>query len=136
MRAVTTATAAAVLGFERKSFENLLSRLSNALLAKGTQGLERRIPVSVLPQLLLMSELSERLGLASRPAFEIAGELLRGARPAGPLVRMQVDAAAIREEIERRMEAVVETVIRPRRGRPARPRLNQTGRQLAPSSTD
>ena len=47
MRAVTTATAATVLGIERRSLDNLLLQLGPLALPPGRQGLERRIPVSL-----------------------------------------------------------------------------------------
>ena len=41
MRAVTSSTAAAILGIERKTFDNLVARLDDPELPRGRQGVER-----------------------------------------------------------------------------------------------
>lgn len=118
MRAVTTATAAVILGMERKSFDNLLARLDDEELPRGRQGLERRIPVALLPRLLLSAELSERFAIPLRVAFQLSGALARGIQPGAPFVRLDVDFELLRGEIDRQLERAVETVVRRPRGRP------------------
>lgn len=120
MRAVTTATAAAVIGVDRKAFDNMLSRIGGSELPRGRQGLERRIPVSLLPQLLLTADLSSRLGASLKISFRLARELLDGRDPAGPFVSIRADVPRLRAEIDRQLESAIETVVRPRRGRPRR----------------
>lgn len=122
MRAVTTATAAAILGMERKSFDNLLARLHDEELPRGRQGLERRIPVALLPQLLLCAELSGRFAIPLRVAFQIARALARGLQPGAPFVRLDVDFELLRGEIDRQLERAVEAVVRRPRGRPPKTR--------------
>ena len=63
---MTTATAAAVLGVGRKALDNILGRIDASEIPKGRQGVERRIPVSTLLELLMATELSARLGASSR----------------------------------------------------------------------
>lgn len=121
MRAVTSATAAAILGMERKSFDNLLSRLDDQDIPRGRQGVERRIPVSVLPQLLLCAELSERLSMPCREAFRLTRALAQGQQPVAPFLRMEVDFDLLRGEVDRQLERAVETMVRRPRGRPRRP---------------
>jgi hypothetical protein len=120
MRAVTSATAAAVIGIERKAFDNMLSRIEGPELPRGRQGLERRIPVSLLPQLLLSAELSARLGVSLKDSFQLARDLLDGRDPGGPFVSIRADVPRLRAEIDRQLESAIETVVRPRRGRPRR----------------
>jgi hypothetical protein len=120
MRAVTSATAAAILGMERKSFDNMLARLDDKALPRGRQGIERRIPVALLPQLMLCAELSSRLAMPCRNAFRLAIALSNGQQPGAPFVRMEADLEGLRGEIDRQLERAVETVVRRPRGRPPR----------------
>lgn len=121
MRAVTTATAAAAIGMQKKALDNLLGRLDLSEAASGRQGVERRIPVSLLPDLLLTVELSDQLGIPIRVAFGLARRLAVGAVEAGPFLRVQADAESIREEVDRQLEVAIETVVRKPRGRPRTP---------------
>lgn len=118
MRAVTTATAAAVLRVERKVLDNLLLRLSPEVLPVGRQGVERRIPVNMLPELLLVAELTEELDVPARRALVLARRLLAGEADLGAFVRATLNLDALEEEIEERLGQAIETVVRPRRGRP------------------
>lgn len=124
MRAVTSATAAAVLQLDRKAFDNLLQRLGESSAPRGRQGVERRIGLSQLEELFLTSELSTHLGLSAREANRLARALIEADAPGrlqmGPLVRLEMDLPALRNELRRRYEAAVESVVRPRRGRPPR----------------
>lgn len=119
---MTTATAAAVLGIERKSLDNLILRLGDSVFPVGRQGIERRIPVTMLPELLLVADLSAELAIPARPALDLARRLLAGDRDLGEFVTATVDQAALELEIEQRLEPAIESVVRPRRGRPRRPR--------------
>lgn len=120
MRAVTSATAAAILGLGRKSFDNMIARLEAAELPKGRQGLERRIPVSLLPQLLLTAELVARGGLPFREAHLLSARLVSGEASVGPFIRINAELTLIQREIDDQLESAIETVVRPRRGRPRR----------------
>ncbi len=118
MRAVNSATAAAIIGLEIKAFDNMIGRIEASELPRGRQGLARRIPVSVLPQLLLTAELSERLGIPHRQAYKVAGELADGRQPAAPFVRMAVDLERIRTQVNSQLEHAIESVVPRPRGRP------------------
>jgi len=118
LRAVTTATAAAIIGLERNAFQNMITRIRASELPRGRQGLERRIPVTLLPRLLMCAELAQRLGLPFWEAYSLAQRLARGEGTAGPFIRIYVDLERIEREIDAQLETAVETVVRPKRGRP------------------
>lgn len=135
MRAVTAATAAAVLQIDRKTFDNLLLRLGSDALPPGRQGVERRIPVPLIEELFLTQDLSAALGVPAREAFRIA-RLMLGRSPSegtpdlaagfvgslrvGQFVQLGADLAALREELSARFEVAIESVVRRPRGRPGR----------------
>jgi hypothetical protein len=139
LRAITTATAAAVLSVDRKSLDNLLSRIGADLLLTGRQGVERKIPVEALEDIALTAELVDRLTIPIREAFSLARRLLgrdaldlttaRDAEPEfvgslnlGPFIHLGVDLQALRAELHARLEIAIESHVRPRRGRPPRDR--------------
>ena len=137
MRAVTTATAAAVLQMDRKSFDNFLLRIGPEALPAGRQGVERRIALGLLEELLLAKELNGVLGVPAREAFTVARRLLGrtadgsemtmdgefvGSLCIGTFVQIGADLSSLRSELQHRYEAAVETVVRPQRGRPRKRR--------------
>lgn len=127
MRAVTTATAAAVLGIKRKTLDNLIGRLESDAVPRGRQGVERRIPIGRLAELLLTLELTGRLGATAREAFAAARELSeRGSTELGPFLRIEADLPAVQAELEAQLEVAIESVVRRRRGRPSRAQLAAT----------
>lgn len=120
MRAVTAATAAEVTGFKLKAFDNFLARASIDGLESGRQGRARRIPVAVLPTLLLARQLSEVLGIPATRAGALAKQLaVSGSARYGPLT-LSVDAGALHEAADSRLETAIETAVRRPRGRPRR----------------
>lgn len=140
MRAVTAATAAAILELDQKTFDNLLLRLGGSALPPGRQGVERRIPVALLEDLMLTRDLHNALGIPSRDAFLVARRLLGrhenssggssgdlapdadfiGSLHAGAFVHIGADLRALREHVQQRLESAVEIVVRRPRGRPAK----------------
>lgn len=135
MRAVTTATAAAVLQMDRKSFDNFLLRIGSEAVPAGRQGVERRIALGLLEELLLAKELNGALGVPAREAFVVARRLLGrtpdgaemsiggdfvGSVKIGTFVQLGADLSSLRSELQHRYETAVETVVRPQRGRPPR----------------
>lgn len=136
MRAVTAATAAAILELDQKSFDNLVLRLGAEALPPGRQGVERRIPVALLEDLMLTRDLHQALGIPSREAFRVARRLLGrhegpvesvapdtefvGSLQAGDFVHLGADLRALRDHVQARLEAAVEIVVRRPRGRPPR----------------
>lgn len=131
MRAVTAATAAEVLGVDRKTFDNLLLRIGESAAPRGKQGVERRVPVALIEELLLTRDLGEGLSIGARDAYELARRLLGrgiggagepvhfvGSLHAGEFIQVGVDLAALRETLQARLEHAIETVVRRPRGRP------------------
>jgi len=133
LRAVTTATAAAVLEMDRKSFDNFLLRIGSDALSPGRQGVERRITLGLLEELILAKELNGAIGIPAKDAFMVARGLLghsddrdagdahgsfAGSLRVGAFIQLGADLSALRAELQRRYETAVETVVRPQRGRP------------------
>jgi hypothetical protein len=110
-----------VLGIERKSLDNLILRLGTEFLPAGRQGVERRIPVAVLADLFLVLELTETLQVPARRALELTRR--RGSSPAAwsDFLSLEVRRDRALREIELRLTHAIESVVRPRRGRPRNP---------------
>jgi hypothetical protein len=115
---VTTATAAAVIGIDRKSLDNLILRLGSDTLPPGRQGVERRIPVTLLAELLVTVEFIRALDIPARHAFELARRGLTGDTGVGPFARLAIDVESVQAELEDRLSTAIESVVRRRRGRP------------------
>ena len=108
----------------------MLARIGESAVPKGRQGVDRRIPVQLLPVLALTLEMSNGLGIPTRDAFDRARSILDssmtddgGHRPPielaiGEFSTLQVDVVALKGLVEARLEAAIESVVRPRRGRP------------------
>lgn len=149
MRAVTTATAAAVISIDRKSLDNLLSRIGADAGARGRQGVERKIPVRMLEEIALTVELGERLRIPVREAYALARQLLgrdalRAVTPSlqpepefvgsvnlGPFIHLGADLRALRAQLQARLELAIEMHVRPRRGRPRVKQSRPTTASLA-----
>jgi hypothetical protein len=142
LRAVTAATAADILELGQKSFDNLLLRIGPDAIAPGRQGMERRIPVALIEDLLLTRELSSGLAIPTRDAFQLARRLLGrspgtgrpdlrvafvGSLHIGEFIQLGTDVTALRHHVQARLEAAVETGVRRRRGRPRRTVSGQAG---------
>jgi hypothetical protein len=123
------------LGLPQKSFDNLLLRIGPDASPPGRQGVERRIPVALIEDLLLTRELSAGLGIPAKEAFQLARQLFGrspgtgrpdlqtsfvGSLRVGEFIQLGSDISGIRQLVQERLEAAVETVVRRRRGRPPR----------------
>lgn len=120
---------------ERKAFDNLLLRLGPEALPPGRQGVERRIPVALIEELILAHDLNTELGVPAREAFRLARRML-GRSPAegrpdleaefvgslrvGRFLQLGADLQSLREELQERVEVAIESVVRRPRGRPSR----------------
>jgi hypothetical protein len=119
----------------------MLARIGPELIPRGRQGVERRIPVHLLEALALTADLAAGLGVPAREAFVLSRVLMGDATPTpgmsdrdatpsatgsgvpvavGDYVALHVDRQALRREIEDRLTQAIESVVRPRRGRPKR----------------
>jgi hypothetical protein len=118
LRAVTTATAAAVLGIEKKALDNLILRLGHGFLPGGRQGVERRIPVTVLTDLFLVLELTEALQIPAYRALELAQQPGQQPDAGSDFLSLEVRRDRAVRELELRLSHAIESVVRPKRGRP------------------
>ena len=148
MRAVTTPTAAAVLAIDRKSLGNLIARVDPEILPPGRQGVARRIPVVLLEELALASELAGRLAVPAREAFLLARRVLGrghldhsspsaggpvdsgfvGSVAIGEFLHLGVDLRRFRAELHVRLAQAIESQVRPNRGRPRKARTASSAR--------
>lgn len=120
MRAVTTATAALAIGVPRKTLDNILARLALPEAPKGRQGVERHLPVSLLPHLYLVAELVTKLELPVILADRVAGRLAAGTAALGDHLVLHANPAAVRASLDARLADAIEHVVRRPRGRPRR----------------
>ncbi len=114
----------------------MLLRIGPEALPRGRQGVERRIPVSLIEDLLLARDLSAALSIPVKEAFGVARMLLGrapdgdlrlrapfvGSLHVGEFIQLGADLGKLREELQWRIESAVESVVRPARGRPSRAR--------------
>jgi hypothetical protein len=121
----------------------MLARIGGDIIPSRRQGVERRISVSLLEALLLSLELAEALSMPIRDAFAVARVLTGGQDVAGIATNperpwktsmealdpklalgahlaLTLDLQSLRRDVEARVAAAIETVVRPRRGRPPR----------------
>ena len=118
---------------DQKTFDNLLLRIGSEAVSPGRQGVERRIPVVLIEELLLARDLSAALAIPTRDAFAVARRLLgrsessgevelgggfHGSLHVGEFIQLGADLAELRATLQARLESAVETVVRRPRGRP------------------
>jgi len=125
MRAITSQTAAQVLEITQKQLDNLLLRIGGVASipesgSQGRQGRERRIPIRSLPELALTLELMAGLGLGVRDGYRIASALCAGRGLEVGHLTIGADLEGLRDQIDQRLAAAIETTIRAKRGRPRR----------------
>jgi hypothetical protein len=125
MRAITSQTAAQVLQITPKQLDNLLLRIGEVASStesgsKGRQGRERRIPIKILPELALTLELVDGLGVGLRDGYRIASELCSGRDHEFGHLTIGTNLEGLRDQIDQRLAAAIETTVRAKRGRPPR----------------
>ncbi len=118
---------------DQKTFDNLLLRVGSEAVTPGRQGVERRIPVVLIEELLLARDLSAALAIPTRDAFAVARRLLgrsgssgevaldggfHGSLHVGEFIQLGADLTGLRATLQARLESAVETVVRRPRGRP------------------
>jgi len=123
MRAITSQTAAQVLEITPKQLDNLLLRIgggasSSESGSKGRQGRERRIPIKILPELALTLELMAGLGVGVRDGYRLAAALCSGGDQEAGHLTLRADLEGLRDQIDQRLAAAIETTVRAKRGRP------------------
>lgn len=119
----------------RRSLDGMLAQIGGDLLPRGRQGVERRIPIQLLETLALTADIKATLGVPLREALSLAQQLTsisatndpasgqanrtgHSGLPVGEFATFVVHREALRASLERRLESAIESVVRPRRGRP------------------
>jgi uncharacterized protein (UPF0248 family) len=123
MRAVTSGTAAFVLGIPKKDLDNILSRHTVRGFERGTRGLARRISLTSIEQVAIAIDLTRDFSIPIHLALTLAEQALASREgvitsPGGHLA-IHADLDRIRKELHERLAEAIEHVIPPRRGRPA-----------------
>ena len=121
MKTLSTDTAAAALGVDRKILDNVLAREGRSLIAKGSRGMRRRIPLDALERIAIAFILNRDLGISIERGIELAGRILDS--PAqhvsiGSLGALTFDAPRLRKALELSIYEALESVPERTRGRP------------------
>lgn len=72
----------------------------------------------MLAELFLTVEFIRTLDMPARHAFELARRALAGEADVGEFARLAIDVRSVEAELEERLSAAIESVVRRRRGRP------------------
>lgn len=127
MRAYTVATAALALDVPVKWLDNVLSHHTVPGVARGRQGLQRRLSADATVILAVARAIHRELGAPIGKALQLAVELLPAqserdfadaGSSVGKHVRLAVDVDAVRSIVESRLREAVEFGAAPPRGRP------------------
>ena len=123
MRTLSTDVAAAALGVERKTLDNILSREARRLIGKGRRGRSRRISMPVLECLAIALVINRDLGTGIARALELAEQVLVSPQlpvQVGALTALRFDLDRLRKALDPAVEDALEGVATPVRGRPTR----------------
>lgn len=121
MKTLSTQSAAAALGVERKTLDNILAREARRFFQNGRRGRSRRIPISVLERVAVALILNRDLGIPVGRGLELAGNFLaEDSSPiaAGTLTTIAFDVERLRKTLERSVDDALESMAEPIRGRP------------------
>jgi hypothetical protein len=119
MKTLSTNAAAAALGVERKTLDNILAREARSLLKSGSRGRSRRIPVSVLERVAVALILNRDAEIGLARGLELAEGLLdESSISLGPLTTLAFDVTRLRKTLERSIDDALESIAEPTRGRP------------------
>ena len=116
-----TATAAAALEVSLKWLDNLLSHNDLDGVARESQGVARRLPLTAILVISLARELIDTTGLSAPAALKLADRLLNSPGQDGPLSQVftiTVNLDTLQSTLLRKLARAVETAPTPRRGRP------------------
>lgn len=126
MRSYDVAIASLAIHAPPKWTDNVLSQHSVPGVAVARRGVARRIPHATLLQLGLTRELHTGLGLSVREALPLARQLLSADGESAVqrgVVQLVLDRTRLEQAIEHRLREALESAPTPRRGPPARRRL-------------
>lgn len=121
MRTLSTASAAAAIGVDRKTLDNVLAREAKSLILTGQHGRSRRIPVAALERIAVAFVLNRDLGVSVAKGLELA-QLIFAAPSSrvavGSLGTLTFDVSSLRRTLELAIDEALESVAEPARGRP------------------
>ncbi len=121
MKTLSTDVAAAALGVDRKTLDNLLAREGRSLLGIGARGRRRRIPVEVLEVTAIAMILNRDLGVTVAKGLELAALIVAAPAstvPLGSLGTLAFDLTLLRQALELSITEALESTAEPTRGRP------------------
>jgi hypothetical protein len=121
MRTLSTDTAAAALGVEKKVLDNILAREARSLIAKGSRGRSRRISIDLLERIALAMVLQRDLGTSIETGLDLAARILESPSNStgiGSLGALTFDAPRLRKALELSVDEALESVPERPRGRP------------------
>src|SRR5665647_402719 len=112
MRAVTSGTAAFVLGIPKKDLDNILSRHTVRGFERGTRGLARRISLASIEQVAIAIDLARDFSIPISLALTLAEQTLASREgvvtsPGGHLA-IHADVGRIRRELLERLSEAIE----------------------------
>jgi hypothetical protein len=121
MKTLSTVSAAAALGVDRKTLDNALAREASSLVLTGRRGRSRKIPIAALERIAVAFVLNRDLGVSVAKGLELA-ELVF-AKPSSPvaigsLATLTFDVSRLRRTLELAIDEALESVAEPARGRP------------------
>jgi hypothetical protein len=121
MKTLSTELAAAALGVDRKTLDNLLAREGRSLLGRGARGRRRRIPVEVLELAAVAMILNRDLGVTIAKGLELAALIVAAPAstvPVGSLGRLSFNLTPLRQALDQSIQDALESTAEPTRGRP------------------
>ena len=121
MKTLSTVSAAAALGVDRKVLDNALAREARSLVLSGRRGRSRQIPIAALERIAIAFVLNRDLGVTVAKGLELAEQVV--AAPAAPIAigslgTLTFDVPRLRETLEAAVGEALESVAEPARGRP------------------
>jgi hypothetical protein len=121
MKTLSTHTAAAALGVDRKTLDNVLAREGRSLIGTGSRGRSRRIAIVALERIAVAMILNRDLGVGISKGIQLAGQIL--AEPLSPvavgsLSTLTFDVPRLRDALDRSIDDALESVAERTRGRP------------------
>jgi hypothetical protein len=121
MKTLSTYTAAVALGVDRKTLDNVLAREARSLIAKGSRGRSRRIPIDALERIAIALVLNRDLAVSVETGLDLAARILESpsnATAIGSLGSLSFDAPRLRKALELAIDEAIESVPQRTRGRP------------------
>jgi hypothetical protein len=121
MRSLSTDVSAAALGIDRKILDNILAREGRSLLASGTRGRSRRIPIQTVERVAVALILNRDLGVSIAKGLALAEQIFESpALPiaVGALSALAFDLPKLRHALECSVNEALESVAERTRGRP------------------